>query len=398
MVSVVVQARRGCSRLPDQAGRHGDDTGFGLVEALVATFLVGTVLLALLGVFITAAQSIADQRLRAAATRMGNAHLETLRAVPFAELEDHDTSPAGESVTTPDGRLLTQLTEVSRIHAETGSCVNPETGECDDQGEVKEVTVTMSWERGGERKTLTFSTAIAPLDEEAAGTGQAMGNPVMFPNPTVVDDTGTPTEPIEVTVPLEGFSTDATVTMTWDDDGGSKQESLTSAGGVNWTTTIDPARLTRTVAEGETADLDFTFTVDGLSTSTSLTLQRPAPTPPTITGATIDRNPITVSGPAPGRTCEARNQCENTENVAFVITVDGLDPVEDAVLLQYQLYDGTFEELPLAHVTGTEWQVTVRRGTTKFLPGTARPFRFSAVRSADGATATTTLERDVTRL
>lgn len=398
MVIVVVQARRGRLRLLDPVGRHGDDTGFGLVEALVSVFLVGTVLFALLGVFITAAQSIADQRLRAAATRMGNAHLETLRAVPFTELANHDTSPGGELVTTPDGRSLTRLTEVSSIHAETGSCVNPATGTCDDQGEVKEITVTMSWERGGDRDTLTFSTAIAPPDEQAAGDGQTIGNPDMFPNPTVVDDTGTPTAPIEVTVPLQGFSTSTTVTMSWDDDDGSKQQTLTSSDGLNWTTTIDPSKLTRTVAVGETADLDFTFTVDGLSTSTSLTLQRAADSPPTITGATISQSPVTVSEPVPGRTCDARNQCENTQDVAFTLTVDGLDPTEDAVLLQYQLYDGTFEELPLTHLSGNEWRVTVRRGTTKFLPGTARPFRFSAVRSADGATATTTVERDVVRI
>lgn len=398
MVIMVVEVRRGRLRWPDAAGRHGDDGGFGLVEALVAAFLVGTVLFALLGVFITASQSIADQRLRATATRMGNAHLETLRAVPFAELENHDTSPGGESVTSPDGRSLNRLTEVSRIHAETGTCVNPATGTCDDQGEVKEVTVTMSWERGGERDALTFSTAVAPPDEEAAGDGQGIGNPAMFPNPTVVDDTGTPTAPIEVVVPLEGFSTDATVAMSWEDDGGSKQKSLTSADGLNWTTTIDPTELTRTVAVGEMADLDFTFTVDDLSTSTSLTLQRPAETPPTITDATISQNPVTVAEPASGRTCDARNQCENTEDVTFTLTVDGLDPAEDAALLQYQLYDGTFEEVPLTHVSGNEWRVTARQRTTKFLWGTDRLFRFSAVRSADGATATTTVARDVARI
>lgn len=398
MVMMVVQACRGRLRLPDPAGRHRDDEGFGLVEALVAAVLVGTVLFALLGVFITAAQSIADQRLRATATRMGNAHLETLRAVPFAELEDHDTSPGGESVTSPDGRSLSRLTEVRRIHAESGSCVNPETGECDDQGEVKEVTVTMSWERGGDRDALTFSTVVAPPEEEAAGNGQTIGNPVLFPNPTVVDDTGTPTAPIDVVVSLDGYSTDATVTMSWADDEGSKQESLTSADGLNWTTTIDPSKLTRTLAVGETADLDFTFTVDDLSTSTSLTLQRPADSPPTVTDAAISQSPVTVAEPVPGRTCDARNQCENTEDVTFTLTVDGLDPAEDAALLQYQLYDGTFEEVPLTHVSGNEWQVTVRRGTTKFLRGTDRPFRFSAVRSADGATATTTVVVDVVQI
>lgn len=398
MVIVVVKARRGRLRGPDRGTRRRGDAGFGLVEALVAAFLVGTVLFALLGVFITASQSIADQRLRAAATRMGNAHLETLRAVPFAELEDHDTSPDGESVTTPDGRALTRLTEVSPIHAETGSCVNPDTGECDDQGQVKEVTVTMSWTQGGETDELTFSTAVAPPDEEAAGNGQTIGNPVLFPNPTLVDDTGTPTAPIEVTVSLDGYSTDTTVTMSWEDDEGSKQESLTSSDGLNWTTTVDPSRLTRTVAVGETADLDFTFTVDDLSASTSLTLQRPAETPPTVTDATVSQSPVTVAEPAPGRTCDARNQCENTEDVTFTLTVDGLDPAEDAATLQYQLSDGTFEEVPLTHVSGNEWQVTARRGTTKFLAGTDRLFRFSAVRSADGATASTTVARDVVRV
>lgn len=352
----------------------------------MASFLVATVLFALLGVFITAAQSIADQRLRAAATRVGNAHLETLRAVPFSQL---DAQAGTTTETTPDGRSFTVDTTVTPVSAATG--------DPDPNGQVRRVNATVSWTSGGETASLDFSTVIAPPAEETAVAGQSIGTPVMFPNPTTVDSAGTPTQPIEVSVPLEGFATAATVTMAWDDDGGAKQATLTSADGQSWTTTIDPTRMTRAVPEGQTADLDLTFTVDSLSTSTSLTLQRAAASPPTITGATISQNPVTVAAPAPGRTCDARNQCHNTQDVVFTATVGGLDPAQDAVVLQYQLYDGSFEEIPLTHVTGTEWRATVRARTTKFAPGTAQPFRFNAVRTMDGATATATVERDVVR-
>jgi hypothetical protein len=120
-----------------------------------------------------------------------------------------------------------------------------------------------------------------------------------------------------------------------------------------------------------------------------------ATNPPVITAATIDRSSITVARrPNTPRSCADRNQCQNTTEVIFTATVDGLDATQDSVILQYQLHDGTFEEVPLAPVSG-QWRLTIRSRTTKFLVGTARAFRFTAIRSADGATAATTVRRDV---
>ena len=141
-------------------------------------------------------------------------------------------------------------------------------------------------------------------------------------------------------------------------------------------------------------EIEFTMTAGGLSTISSLALQRTVPSPPVITAATIDRNPIVVARATGGRTCSDRNQCQNANDVTFTIGATGLDPAQDAVIVQFQLADGTFQELPLTASSG-EWRLTVRQRTTKFREGPGRVFRFSAIRSADGATATTTILRDV---
>jgi hypothetical protein len=143
--------------------------------------------------------------------------------------------------------------------------------------------------------------------------------------------------------------------------------------------------------------VQFTVSAGSLVTLYTLALQTAAPNSPEITGATIDTNPITVAKPASRRTCAAANQCQNTTEVVFIATTTGLDPAQDSVVLQYQLYDSTFVEVPLAPVSGAtgEWRLIVRQKTTKFRTGTVRAFRLTAIRSGDGATAGTTVLRDV---
>src|SRR5439155_14894613 len=127
-----------------------------------------------------------------------------------------------------------------------------------------------------------------------------------------------------------------------------------------------------------------------------LALQRVVASPPAITSATIDRNPVAVSKPTGNKACTDRNQCQNTTDVTFTVTATGLDPTQDSVILKFQLWDGTFQEVPLTPVAG-QWQVVIRSRSTKLLSGTARPFRFSATRTADGAAAATTVSRDVVK-
>lgn len=359
-----------------------------LVELLVAMSVFGVVLAAVVGALVATTRSVGAQAWRAAATRVASGHIEQLRAVPFDDLEDH----AGEQVVvTAGGREFTTDTTVRRIDAQTG--------EFDEEGDVKQIDVAVSWRAGSGTHRVAHTTAVRP-DEPAATTQEerSIGQISMFPSPVNADADGRPLENVDVTVPLEGFDGDEQVHLSWsnhqDTDGA---KTLLSSDGRNWTGTISADSLRAELSDGE-GEIDFSVQADDLTTRFTLAVREPAETPPAIVDAAISEHPITVASPAPGRNCADRNQCENTADAVMSVEVEGLDAAEDSVVLQYQLFDGTFQELPLTpDGTDTAWSTTVRRNTTKFMTGSDRPFRFIAIRSEDGATTGETLLRDVVR-
>ena len=362
-------------------GPYGED-GFSLVELLVAIALFGLVLAALTGALISSARSIGDQRLRTAATRVATDHLETLRAVPFDEL---DARAGLTTTTTPDGRTFSVDTTVTAI--------DPASGAPAGAGRVKQITAVVSWQSGGAGREVSYTTAMAS-EEAGATVSQAIGTISMFPSPATTDATGRPLEDIVVTVPLRGFTPGTLVHLSWSNAGSTAgARTLTSTTGLNWRGTIARELVAATLVDGR-GEVPFTVSVGGLTAFYTLAVQQATTNPPAVTAASIDRNPIVVGQPGSGPTCADQNRCENTVDVTFTITVTGLDPTQDAVIVQYQLFDGTFVEVPLAP-SADRWELTVPARTTKFLTGSARAFRFTAIRTADGAAATTTVFRGV---
>ncbi|HVM15091.1 MAG TPA: prepilin-type N-terminal cleavage/methylation domain-containing protein [Egibacteraceae bacterium] len=364
----------------------GSEAGFSLVELLVAISVFGVFLVGMVGVFISAARSIGDQRLRAAATRVASDRLETLRSLPYDQL---GAEAGSRTTTTPDGRAFTVDTAVANIDAATGA---PSAG-----GRVQQITVTVRWTSGGAARNVSYTTGVA-ADPRSSFVPQAIGVITMFPSPSTTDASGRPLEDIEVTVPLEDFPLSTLVNLSWSNaDGTAGAKTLTTTSGVNWRGTIAKDQVRAAMGADGRGEMQFTVSAGGLAARYTLALQRVVATPPAITGATIDRNPVTVAKPATGKTCDAANQCLNTTDVVFAVTTTGLDPAQDSVILQYQLHDTTFQEVPLTPVSGVtgQWQLTLRQKTTKFLADTGRAFRFTAIRSGDGATAGTTVLRDV---
>ena len=367
--------------------RRGEE-GFTVVELLVAMSVFGIVLTAVTGAFISSAQSVGSQRLRTAATRLAVDRLETLRSLPFAELDGQ----AGEIIEGAHGRTFPVRTDVTSIDAATGAPAVPASAAA-----VRQITVTVSWTSRGTTRQVSYSTAIAPEDTAPPATAQAIGTVTMFPNPATIDVAGRLTEAVEVTVPLVGFPVTTLANLSWTNANGTAgARTLTTVSGENWRATLLPLEVIGVLRPDGRRETQFQVSAGGLAAVYTLALQVPVAIPPVITGATIDRSPITVA-PAPTgrRTCADRNQCQNITDVTYTLTATGLDPTQDSVILQYQLFDGTFEEVALAPVSG-QWRLTVGRNTTKFLVGLTRQFRFTAIRSADGATATTTVVRAVT--
>lgn len=343
--------------------------------------------MALAAVFIASAQSIGDQRLRTAATRVATDHLETLRTLPFDQLEGQG---GVTTVTTLDGRRFTVTTAVTSVDSATGL---PSAG-----GTVKQITATVAWTSGELARQATYTTGVAPPRSDTVGSAQAVGTVTMFPNPAVSDLLGQPLADVEVTVPLEGFPATTLVHLSWSNaDGTAGARTLTSATGVNWRGTIPKELIRAAIGTDGRGEVGFTVAAGELTAVYTLAVQQVAVDPPVITGATIDRNPVVVARPSGGRTCAANNQCQNTTEIRFSVAVNGLDPAQDSVILQYQLHDGTYQELPFTPpaVVGGQWLLTVRSRTTKFLVGTNRPFRFSAIRTSDGAASSFTVGRSV---
>ncbi len=355
-----------------------------MVELLVAIALFGVVLMAMTRVFISASESIAQQRLRTAATRVASDHLETLRGLPFADLD----AQAGQLIkTTPDGRRFPTLTEVRPI--------DPSTGAFRVDGAVRQVTVTVAWTSRGTTRNVSYTTAIAPEGPRIPTATQSVGTVVMFPSPAITDAAGRPLQDIEVIVPLVGFPSTTLVHLSWSNaDRTAGAKTLATTTGTNWRATISKDQLLVPLGPDGRGRLEFTLSAGTLTSAYTLAAQRVAVNPPLITAATIDRNPIRVAAASIGRTCADANQCRNITDVLFTVSVAGLNPAEDSVILQYQLYDGTFQEVPLTPV-GTEWRVTIRQNTTRFRTSLTGAFRFTAIRSADGATASATVLRIV---
>lgn len=363
------------------------EEGFSIVELMVAISLFGIALTAATGAFISAAESVGTQRLRTAATRIAVDRLETLRSVPFTEVDGH----AGQATeVTPDGRAFPVLTEVTPIDAATGlPSVRPS------PVAVRQIKVTVSWTSKGTTRDVSYSTAIGPREATPAAEPQAIGTVMMFPNPAAVDQGGRLLDDVDVTVPLVNFPATTLVHLSWSNaDGTAGAKTLTSTSGTNWRATIAPGELIGAIRPDGRREMQFHASVGTLAAVYTLALQRTAASPPAIVSAAIDRNPITVAVPTGTHGCSERNQCQNTSDVTFTVTATGLDATQDSVILQYQLSDGTFEEMPLAPVSGV-WRLVTDERTTKFLVGASRPFRFTAIRSADGATDAATVLRTV---
>jgi len=314
--------------------RVPDEDGFSLVELLVAIFVFGLVLMAVTGVFVSAAHSIGEQRLRTAATRLATDRLETLRGVPLDDLEaEAGTQPA---TVTAHGRDFQIVTAVAAIDAVTGAPA--------DAGAVKKVSVTVSRDARGTARQVLYTTAIAGDDPAAAVTGQAIGTVTMFPNPVVTDGSGRRQEDIQVTVPLEGFPTSTPVDLSWTNgDGSAGARTLTSTTGLNWRGTTPETRSAGPWAPTAAARW-------------SSACRPAASSPPTRSRSrwpsSAHRRSPRPPSPGPPSSWPSR---------------------------------------PGAGAAA--WRLTIRQ--PKFLVGAARAFRFSAIRTADGASASATVARDV---
>ncbi len=160
--------------------RLDDEAGLGLVEVVIAVFILTIGLAALAATAIPALGSLQNSRDRQAATAMATASLERARTYPMAQLAMHDDlepCPAEEDIAIDRDGSLTEtpichddgLVENGSPHwyDSEGRTVRTYVTEMDEAPGARRITVVVSWRRGNQDFEVRSSTVVAGAGEAA---------------------------------------------------------------------------------------------------------------------------------------------------------------------------------------------------------------------------------------
>jgi hypothetical protein len=204
----------------------------------------------------------------------------------------------------------------------------------------------------------------------------------LSPSTVYVDSSGHPTQDVTATLTQSGLLNATCVPLTWSDDSGSHQVSMSKSGS-NYTYTIPKASITKAAASSS-GSVSFKATVPGSQAvpTTSLTIAgTPAFGTCSASVAGLGLNTITV------------NPLTRKSLLATTVTCTATNlSSSDSVKLTYQSgASGNNTTVNLSSANGTTWTVTLAAGTQLASSGASTTFNFSLKRIADNATATKTL-------
>jgi prepilin-type N-terminal cleavage/methylation domain-containing protein len=368
-----------------------DDAGFTLVETMVAIVLVTIAIFALSAELTAYLHHQANERARTTAVRLMTSSLENARRLPAEQLA---AIPAGTAVGPPvadGGRDFTTTEVVQRCSVTDADdqCTTPASADVVDT----RVRITVSWQDGGETRSVSTyasvaddsSTTYSPsgsgsLATLVGGAGQtATGVSVSAftasPTTATVSAAGVPTSAVTLSLTTVGL-TDATssIPVTWTDDAGSHQWSLTG-GPSSWTATIPASSIRKAVTSG-TASLAFAATVPG---TTSLSTASVTLTPAVgLSSCSVTPNPIVLT------LLTRKTSLPET----LTCTTRGLS-ASDSVTVSYPSGSGNASKA-LTSSDGTTWTATLSSGTSMAGSGLTETFTFTATRASDGLAATGT--------
>ena len=366
-----------------------DEAGFTLVETMVAIVLVTIAIFALMAELTAYVHHQANERARTTAVRYLTTTLEVARGLPAATLAQ---IPAGSIDVPPHvyGGVTYSGTEVLQrcsVSDPAGTCTPPASSAQLDT----RLRVTITWQDGSATRSVSTYTSLADtasstytptssgsLSTLVGGSGQAASGVSVStftatPSSSTVTSAGVPASPITLNLTTVGLnSSTGSIPVTWTDDGGSHQTSLT--GGPNsWTVTIPAASISKVVASG-TSTITFAAAVPGTSTiSTVVTTLRPGVS---ITSCSVTPNPIVLTVLTRKTALAETLSC----------TVSGL-AASDSVSVSYASGSSTATKT-LTSSNGTSWSVVLASGTSMASSGLSESFTFTATRASDSLTAT----------
>jgi prepilin-type N-terminal cleavage/methylation domain-containing protein len=368
-----------------------EDAGFTLVETMVAIVLVTIAIFALSAELTAYLHHQANERARTTAVRLMTTSVENARRLTASQLA---AIPAGTAIappTTDGGRTYTTTEVIQRcsVNDAASTCTTPASSADLDT----RVRVTVSWADGTETRSVSTYTSVADdsattytpsgsgsLSTLLGGTGQAASGVSVAaftasPSSATVSASGVPSSAITLALTTVGLtSATSSIPVTWTDDAGSHQWSLTG-GPSSWTATIPATSISKVVASG-TDTVTFAATVPGTTSlaTTSVTLRAGV----SFSSCSVTPNPIVLT------VLTRKTSLVET----LTCTTSGLSAT-DTVSASYASGSGTATK-SLTSTNGTTWTATLSSGTTMASSGLLETFTFTATRAADGRTATAT--------
>jgi prepilin-type N-terminal cleavage/methylation domain-containing protein len=375
----------------DERGQLLDeDAGFTLVETMVAIVLVTIAMFALMAELTAYVHHQANERRRTTAVRYLTTTLEKARGLTASDLALVPTGSISVPAITDGGVTYSGTEVVARclVSDPVGSCTPTSANDAHLDTRLR---VTITWPDGTATRSVSSYTSLADtanttysptgsgtISTLVGGTGQAASGVSVSaftatPSTSTVTSAGVPTSPITLNLTTVGLnSSTGSIPVTWTDDGGSHQTTLT--GGPNsWSVTIPAASISKVVASG-TSTLTFAATVPGTSTiSTVVTTLRPGVS---ITSCSVSPNPLVLTLITRKTTLAETLSC----------TVFGLAS-SDSVTVAFTSGSSTTTRT-LTSSDGASWSVVLPSATSMASSGLSETFTFTATRASDGLTAT----------
>lgn len=361
-----------------------------LIEVIASIAVITIGLFALLSELAGNIKQQGFEKSQATAMHVANGSLESARGMAYSSL----VGQAGTSSTTTaaNGRTYTttRTVQVCSPTDDPNSCTTPASGAIS----TVHASVRVTWSFAGEQHTvqiarnisdtssLSVSSANSPLGScGGSGTTLVTGSLSISPASVTVSSAGQPSSNVTVSLTEAGLSNATCVPLTWSDDNGAHQVTMTGGSG-SFQATI-PASSIKKVVASTGGSIPFTATVPGSQAVPSKAL--------TIIGAPAFSGSCSVS--VAGLGLNIVSLVPLTRNTllpaGLACTTVNLAKT-DSVVATYQSGTST-RNVTLTSSNGTTWTGTIAAGSPMKSAGTSEGLTFQLTRASDGATASQSL-------
>jgi len=351
--------------------RGGGDEGMTLIEIVIAMALVTVGLLGMLTEVVAYVKEQSTQRAHATALRYATTTLEDARSnLSNVTLGTHPSAPQ-----TMGGVTFTPTTTVTT---------------CPSSPDCVRLGVTVSWTDGHGSHQLTLNSSAAntaaktlsgdtgSLITNATGTNGTTvttGSMSLSPTSVSVDSSGTPGSNVTATLSVVGLSQGTSIALTWTDDNGSHQTTMTNSGGTTWSATVQKSSITRVVTSGSKTVV-FSATVPGVAAPVTASLTV-VPLPAFNGSCSVIASPIVTL------------LRKTTLSEVLTCNTVGL-AATDQMQASYASGAGT-GTASMSSSDGATWSATLPAGTSMAASGSSESFTFTLTRASDSYTRSQSL-------